>query len=340
MTMAASPKILMATSMHDEGMALLHDAGRVVMVAPTDREALLSEVADADALVVRTAGVYDAEVMDAAPMLRVIGRHGVGYDHVDIEAATERGILVVTTPGANTESVAQHTLAFMIGLSKHFPEQGRALREGRFLDRTKLCGRDLTGRTLGIIGYGRIGRRVGEIGHHAFGMKVSYHDIAKIEPEAEARANARRASFEAVLERSEYVTLHVPLDASTRRMIDRQALARMRPDAILINTCRGPVVDELAVAEALDGSRLFGYGADVFDVEPPPADHPLIWRTDNVMLTPHSAAQTSESLKNMATGVARDVARVLRGELPENSVNAPAIVDANRRRRLRSIVVD
>ncbi len=329
------PIILMTTTMHDAGMALLHEAGEVRMASPTDRPALLRAVADADALVVRTAGVYDAELMDAAPRLQVVGRHGVGYDHVDVEAATERGILVVTTPGANTESVAEHALAFMIGLSKHFPEQGRALLEGRFLDRTKLAGRDLTGRALGIIGYGRIGQRVAEICNSTFRMRVLYNDIVAIPPEAEARGNARRASFEEVLERSEYVTLHVPLDAGTRHLIDRRAVSRMRPDAILINTCRGPVVEEAAVAEALDAGRLFGYGADVFEVEPPPADHPLIGRSDNVMLTPHSAAQTGESLKNMATGVAREVARILRGEPPENPVNDPQAVSAARSRRDR-----
>ena len=134
-----------------------------------------------------------------------------------------------------------------------------------------------------------------------------------------------------LLASSEYVTLHVPLDSSTRGMIDREALAKMRPDAILINTCRGPVVVESAVAEALDAGRLWGYGADVFEVEPPPPGHPLIGRAD-VMLTPHSAAQTVEGLRNMATWIAQDVLGVLRGEAPRNPVNDPALVLANRRR--------
>jgi phosphoglycerate dehydrogenase-like enzyme len=264
----------------------------------------------------------DAELLDAAPRLRVVGRHGVGYDHIDVPAATARGVVVVTTPGANTESVAQHAFAMMIGLSKHFPEQQRALIEGRYHDRTKFRGRDLTGRSLGIIGFGRIGSRVGAIARVAFGMDVRYNDIAEIDPELVARAGATRLSFEALLETCEYVTMHVPLDASTRRMIDRTAIAGMRPDAILINTCRGPVVEEQAVADALDSGRLYGYGADVYEVEPPPPDHPLIGRRGNVMLTPHSAAQTAESLMNMATWMAEDVARVLRGETPKHPVNS------------------
>jgi D-3-phosphoglycerate dehydrogenase len=331
--MPERPIILMLTTMDEAGTRLLREAGEVRMASSLDPAVLRREAADADALILRTAGFVDAALLDAAPRLKVVGRHGVGYDHVDVPAATVRGIQVVYTPGANTESVAEHALAMMIALSKHFPQQCRALREGRYLDRTKLEGRDILGRSLGIIGFGRIGRRVGEIAYSAFRMNVLYNDIVAPPPEAEAKAGARRASFEEVLERSEYVTLHVPLDASTRRMIGRAALARMRPDAILINTCRGPVVDEVAVAEALDARRLFGYGADVFEIEPPPPDHPLIGRTDNVLLTPHSAAQTGESLVNMARGVAEDVVRVLRGERPQNPVNDPDEVAANRRLR-------
>lgn len=323
----------MLTTMNEAGMSLLREVGEVRMASSLEPAILHSEVAEADALVIRTAGRVDAALMDAGKRLRVVGRHGVGYDHVDVPAATERGIQVVYTPGANTESVAEHALSMMIGLSKHFPQQGRALLEGRYLDRTKLSGRDILGRSLGIVGFGRIGRRVGEIAYQAFRMHVVYNDIVAIPPEAEARAGARWVPLEELLAISEYVTLHVPLDDSTRRMMRRETLAMMRPDAILLNTCRGPVVDETAVAEALDAGRLWGYGADVFEIEPPPPAHPLIGRPDNVLLTPHSAAQTGESLVNMARGVAQDVARVLRGEPPQNPVNDPHEVAINRKRR-------
>src|SRR5262249_44550463 len=149
------------------------------------------------------------------------------------------------------------------------------------------------GKTLGIIGFGRIGRRVAEIAHLGFGMRVLYHDIVPAPAEVELRSGAKRVGLHEVLEIPEYVTLHVPLDATTRGMIDRASLAVMREGAFLINPCRGPVVDEDAIAEALDAGRLWGYGADVYAVEPPPADHPLIRRPD-VLLTPHSAAQTEE----------------------------------------------
>ena len=325
------PIILTLTPMDEVGMSLLRDGGNLRMATSVKPEVMHREIADADAMVIRTAGVIDAALMDHAPYLRVIGRHGVGYDQVDVAAATERGIQVVYTPGANTESVAEHALAFLIGLSKHFPQQNKALLEGRYNDWTKLVGRDLTGRTIGIIGFGRIGRRVGQLAKQAFNMTVLYNDIVAAPKEIEERAGATRVELPELLRESEYVTLHVPLDSSTRRMMNRETVAMMRPDAILLNTCRGPVVEEAAVAEALDAKKLWGYGADVYTVEPPEADHPLIGR-DDVMLTPHSAAQTVESLQNMARGVAEDVLGVLRGRAPLNPVNDPAEVAKNRAR--------
>ncbi|MDX2036432.1 MAG: hydroxyacid dehydrogenase [Isosphaeraceae bacterium] len=331
--MPGRPVILSLTQMFEAGMSRLREAGELRMASSLAPEVLQREIVDANALVIRTAGVIDAALMDAGRNLMVIGRHGVGYDQVDIPAATERGIQVVYTPGANTQSVAEHVFAMLIGVSKHFHQQGIALREGRYNDRTKLIGRDIQGKTLGIIGFGRIGRRVGRIAYHGFGMTVLYDDIVGAPAEVEAAAGARRTTFDELLAASDYVTLHVPLDDSTRRMIDAAALSRMRPGAVLLNTCRGPVVDEAAVAEALRSGRLFGYGADVYDIEPPPSDHPLIGRTDlNIILTPHSAAQTTESLTNMATEVAVDVVGVLQGRLPINPVNDPAAVAAARAR--------
>jgi D-3-phosphoglycerate dehydrogenase len=331
--MSRKPIIYSLTNMHESGMNRLHAAGEVRMASSIDPKVLHREIAEADALVIRTAGDINAALMNHAPKLRVIGRHGVGYDQVDVPAATERGIQVVYTPGANTQAVAEHVFAMMIGVSKHFPGQMLALVEGRYNERTKLVGRDIQGKTLGIVGFGRIGRRVGAIARLGFGMNVLYNDIVAAPAEIEQLAGARRVSFEEILGASDYLTLHVPLDASTRRMIDGTALAKLKPRAVLINTCRGPVVDETAVAEALASKHLFGYGADVFTVEPPPADHPLIGKPGlNVMLTPHSAAQTVESLTNMATEVAVDVVGVLSGSPPVNPVNDPGEVAASRQR--------
>ena len=333
--MAERPIILSLTTMFESGMDRLRQAGELRMASSLEPSVLHREIVDADALVIRTAGTIDAALMDHGKNLRVIGRHGVGYDQVDVPAATERGILVVYTPGANTQGVAEHVFAMMIGVAKCFPGQMKALVEGRYNERTRLVGRDIAGKALGIVGFGRIGKRVGAIAYQGFGMNVLYNDVIEIPVEAEGersptRSGSARGSCSAA---SDFVTLHVPLDETTRLMIDRRALTKLKPGAILINTCRGPVVEEEAVLEALEGGRLFGYGADVYTIEPPPPGHPLIGRADlNIMLTPHSAAQSTESLRNMADEVSTDVVGVLQGKPPINPVNDPAEVAEVRRK--------
>ncbi len=324
--MERRPNILSLTGMHEEGLQLLREAGELRRASALDPATLQREVEGADALVIRTAGVIDAALLDRGKDLKVVGRHGVGYDQIDVEAATARGVQVVYTPGANTQSVAEHVFALMIGLSKHFTKMTAALIAGNYNARTSMTGREIAGKTLGIVGFGRIGRRVGEIAHQGFGMKVLYNDIVAAPEEVERRCDARRLGLREVLATSDYVTLHVPLDASTRGLINPETLAIMRPDAILINTSRGPVVDEPAVAEALDAGRLWGYGADVYTVEPPPPGHPLIGRPD-VLLTPHSAAQTAEALRTMAVTIAQEVIGVLRGVVPSYPVNDPIQVE-------------
>ena len=186
--MPSSPLILLVHKMHESGIDLLREAGELRMASGTDPATLQREVVGAQALVIRTAGVIDARLMDKGKDLKVIGRHGVGYDHIDVEAATKRGIQVVYTPGANTQSVSEHVFALMIGLSKHFPRMMSELARGNYPARTSWTGREIAGKTLGIIGFGRIGRRVGEIAHLGFGMKVLYHDIVAAPEEVELRA--------------------------------------------------------------------------------------------------------------------------------------------------------
>jgi D-3-phosphoglycerate dehydrogenase len=326
------PIILSLTSMHEAGLSILREAAELRMASGLDPATLEREVVGAEGLIIRTGGVIDAALLDRGTHLRVVGRHGVGYDQIDVDAATARGVQVVYTPGANTQSVVEHALALMIGLSRHFPRMMAGLTAGNYHIRTTMTGRELAGKSLGIIGFGRIGRRMGETAYRGFGMKVVYHDIVPAPTEVEERANARRTDPRELLETSDYVTLHVPLTKTTRTMINRETLALMRPETILINTSRGPVVDEAAVAEALDAGRLWGYGADVFTVEPPQSGHPLIGRTD-VMLTPHSAAQTEEGLRNMAVTIAQEVVGVLQGELPNYPVNDPKEVEQVRQRR-------
>lgn len=329
--MSDRPIVLSLTKMHEAGMSLLRENSELRMASGTAPELLQREIVGCDGLIIRTGGIVDAALMDQGNRLKVVGRHGVGYDAIDIEAATERGILVIYTPGANTQSVVEHVFAMLIGVSKHFTKFSVALAAGDYMARTRWVGRDIAGKTLGIIGFGRIGRRVGEVANVGFGMKVLFHDIIDPNPDDVRKANATKIGLDELLANSDYVTLHVPLDSTTYRLINPETLAKMKPSAILINACRGPVVDEAAVAAALDAGKLWGYGADVFDVEPPPPGHPLIGRLD-CMLTPHSAAQTEEGLHNMALGIATDILGVLRGEAPLNPVNDPELVAENRRK--------
>lgn len=329
--MSDRPIVLSLTKMHEAGMSVLRAESTLRMASGTTPAILQREIVGADGLIIRTGGIVDDALLARGDRLKVVGRHGVGYDAIDIGAATARGIQVVYTPGANTQSVVEHVFAMMISLSKHFPKVTKALEAGDYACRTRWVGREIHGKTLGIIGFGRIGRRVGEVAHTAFGMKVVYHDIISAPADVKARAGATQLGFYETLAVSDYVTLHVPLDNTTLRMIDANSILKMKADAILINACRGPVVDEAAVANALDAGKLWGYGADVFEVEPPPAGHPLIGRSD-CLLTPHSAAQTEEGLRNMAFGVVTDVLGVLRGEAPLNPVNDPEEVAHGRKR--------
>ena len=198
--------------MHESGLSILREAAELRMASGLDPATLQREVVGAEGLIIRTGGVIDAALLDRGNQLRVVGRHGVGYDQIDVDAATARGVQVVYTPGANTQSVAEHVFALMIGLSRHFPRMMAGLAAGNYHIRTSMTGREMAGKSLGIIGFGRIGRRVGETAYRGFGMKVVYHDIVPAPAEVEQRAGARRAGLREVLESSEYVTLHVPLD--------------------------------------------------------------------------------------------------------------------------------
>src|SRR5271155_2391389 len=171
------PNLLSLTTMHEAGLRILTEATDLRMASALDPATLEREVVGADALIIRTGGVVDSALLDKGTDLKVVGRHGVGYDQIDVDAATARGIQVVYTPGANTQSVAEHVFALMIGLSRHFPRMMAGLDAGNYHVRTSMTGREIAGKSLGIIGFGRIGRRVGEIAHLGFGMKVAYHDI-------------------------------------------------------------------------------------------------------------------------------------------------------------------
>jgi D-3-phosphoglycerate dehydrogenase len=294
---------------------------RVVADDRSDQTALLAE---ADALMVRLFPVT-AEVLAVAPRLRVIGRHGVGYDAIDIAAASARGIPVIYTPNANSDAVAEHCVMLMLAVARRLLDLEDAVRQGnwergRDWSRQR-AGIELRGQTLGIVGLGEVGRRVAHLCGTGFGMTVLACDPF-VAPGRWPPNVGRHQSLEALLAQSDIVTLHVPLSAATHHLIDAERLAQMKPGSILINTARGGLVDEGALEAALASAHLGGVGLDVLEREPPPVDHPLL-RSDRrlVTLTPHMAGVSDRSLQRMAELVCEGVLAALRGERPANVVN-------------------
>ena len=306
-------RVLLYEDMHQAGKQLLVEKCDLVFSDSLEEDRLIELVKDIDALIIRANGAVTGRLMDAAPNLRVIGRHGVGLDAIDLAAAKERGIRVCNTPIANVESVAEQAVGLMLAVSKQIARADKATRQGRWQVRYEYIGQEMLGRTLGLVGMGRIGGRVAEICHLGFNMPVIYHDMVQY-PEAEEKLAARRLPMHDVLGQADYVSVHVPLLPATRGLIGQEQLALMKQGAILINTARGQIVDEAALLQALRSGRLAGAGLDVLAVEPAPADNPL-FELENVVITPHMSAHTDDALRAMSL-VAEDVLRVLEGEEP------------------------
>lgn len=263
-------------------------------------------------------GYVTASLLDRLPDLRVIAVHGAGVDPVDVEASTARGVLVTNTPGANADAVTELTLGLMLSLMRRIPDAAhRALAE-RAWDAARHTGGELRGRTLGLVGFGQIGRRVAGIAT-AFGMRVVAFDPA-LDDAAIRDAGAEPADFDTLLARSDFVSLHAPAIPATHHMIDAAAIAKMPQGAMIVNCARGSLVDEAALAEALSRGHLGGAALDVLEGEPPDPQSP-IYTAPNLILTPHMAGSTQECLNSIARTAGEDIARVLRGEAPLHPVN-------------------
>jgi D-3-phosphoglycerate dehydrogenase len=306
-------RVLLYEDMHQAGKQVLAEKAEILFARSLDEDDLIEQVKDIDALIIRANGAVSIRLMDAAPRLKVIGRHGVGLDAIDLDAAKERDIVVCNTPVANVESVAEQAVGLMLAISKHIARADKAMREGGWQVRYEYIGQELWGRTLGLIGLGRIGGRVAEICHYAFNMPILYYDIISY-PQAEEELGARKLLLDDVLAEADYISVHVPLLLATQGLIGQEQFKLMNMGAILINTARGPIIDEMALVEALTNGHLAGAGLDVYSIEPVAADNPLL-RLENVVLTPHMAAHTEDSLRAMSL-VAEDVLRVLEGREP------------------------
>src|SRR5271170_3029884 len=320
-------KIIIADKISDRGIALLRETGwEVVLPAAA---ALPSELANADALVIRSATKATAALLEKAPKLRVIGRAGVGVDNVDVEAATRRGILVMNTPGGNSISVAEHTLALMLGLARAVPQASASTQSGKW-EKSAFSGTELRGKTLGLVGLGRVGTEVARRAR-AMEMKVLAYD-PYVTPAAAREVEVELISLEDLLKRSDVISLHTSLSPATEKIIGAEAIAKMKKGARLINCARGELIDEAALAEALRSGQLSGAAVDTFATEPP-KNSPLIG-LPNLIATPHIAGSTAEAQEEVGTLIALQVRDYLAEGLIRNAVNMPAL-SAEQYRRLR-----
>lgn len=312
-------KILVSDPIQKIGLDMLRESGHdVVVVGEDDKPKLPELLKDADALVVRSGTKVTAELLAAGEKLKVVGRAGIGVDNVDLQAATERGVLVVNAPTANLISATEHTFALLLGLVRNIGAADRSLKEGRW-DRKKFVGAELQGKRLGVIGFGRIGQQVARRAQ-AFDMEILAHDPV-LDPDVVRRLDAEPVELDELLRRADVVTLHIPFTEGTKNLLNAERIAAMKEGAILVNCARGGVVDEDALLEALENGRLAGAALDVFAKEPPEdyalAQHP------KVVATPHLGAQTAEAQVRIATETARMVIKALEGSLAITAVNLP-----------------
>ena len=281
---------------------------------------LAPALADADALLCMLTDPITDAILAAGPSLRIVANCAVGFDNVDVAAATARGIWVVNTPNVLTEASADFAWALMLAAARRIVEGDTVVRSGRFqgFRLGLLLGAPVAGQTLGIVGLGRIGQAVARRAR-GFDMRVLYAQRHRADAARENELRARHVPLAELLSESDFVSLHVPLTGATRHLIDAAALARMKPSAILVNTARGPVVDEAALASALESGHLAAAALDVFEREPDIDDR--LRRLDRVLLTPHAASATEPTRAAMARALAEDILRVLSGQLPNNPLN-------------------
>ena len=317
------PKVLVSDRLAQEGLDILEQARGIEVdyrpgLAP---EELLDAISDAEGLVIRSGTQVTAEVIARAEKLRVIGRAGIGVDNVDLPVATERGIAVVNTPEGNNVTTAEHAIALMVALSRHIPQAAASMRTGKW-EKSKFTGLELFNRTLGVIGLGNIGRIVALRGQ-GLGLKVVAYD-PHIAVEAARRLDVELVDYDELLSRADIITVHVPRTKETTGLLGAEAFQKTRPGVLVINAARGGIVDEAALLEALNDGRVGGAALDVFETEPPPADHPLL-NHERVICTPHLGASTGQAQVNVAVAVAEQVRDFLLAGLVRNAVNMPSV---------------
>lgn len=312
--MASRFKILLYEAMHREGTTLLQEKCDLIYAKSYDEECLLVQAADVDAIIIRANGAVTEKLIEAASKLKVIGRHGVGLDAIDLAAAKKRGVRVVYTPRANKESVAEHFVALALMLAKKIRLADIALRDCNWQARYELIGTEIREKTLGVLGFGRIGQETARICHKGFDMPILYYDPLEY-PEAEKALDAIRVDEKKLFKKADFISINMPLLPHTRHFVNAKLLKLMKPTAFLLNLARGPVWNEADVVKALQENQIAGAGSDVYEVEPIRPDNPLL-KLDNFVGTPHMSAHTEEAMIRMSM-VAKDVLCVLEGKDPE-----------------------
>ncbi len=318
-------EIFVTRKIHPAGLALLKKAGYKVTVYPKDqmieKKELLAGVKGKDAVLSLLTDKIDEDVFKAAgPRLKVVANYAVGFDNVDLQAAKKHNVVVTNTPSDKVnESVAEETFALMMTLARRIAEADHFAKRGQYKGWAPMLlnGVDVYGKTLGLIGAGRIGSMVARRAVNGFGMKLIYSDM-RPNPELEKQLGAKKVSMEALLKKADFISLHVPLLPSTRHLISTKQFALMKPGAFLINTARGPVVDEKALLKALKAKKIAGAGIDVFECEPAIdcdlRDNLELKKFENVILTPHIASATEAARRDMAEIAAKNIIAVLKGK--------------------------
>ncbi len=310
------PVVLIADKLAESTVAALGDDIEVRWVDGPDREKLLAAVPEADALLVRSATTVDAEVLDAAPRLKIVARAGVGLDNVDVKTATERGVLVVNAPTSNIHSAAEHALALLLSAARQIPAADASLRDHAW-KRSSFSGTEIFGKTVGVVGLGRIGQLVAQR-LAAFEAHIVAYD-PYVSAARAAQLGIELLSLDALLGRADFISVHLPKTPETAGLIDKEALAKTKPGVIIVNAARGGLIDESALADAISSGHVRGAGLDVFSKEPC-TDSPL-FELAQVVVTPHLGASTEEAQDRAGTDVAASVKLALAGEFVPDAVN-------------------
>lgn len=312
--------ILVAEPLAAAGLELLRAQTGWNTIVSNPKE-YTAHLADAEALVVRSAVQVTREVLARAPKLRVIGRAGVGVDNVDLNAATEAGVLVMNTPGGNAVSVSEHTLALMLALARSIPQATASTKSGKW-EKKKFLGSELCGKTLGIIGLGSIGREVVKRAR-AFDMRLLAHD-PYVTSQLARDLNVDLSSLDDLFAQSDYITLHLSLTAETQCLLSRDAFGKMKTGVRIVNCARGELIDEAALADAIQSGKVAGAALDAFSVEPAPPGFPL-FALDSILATPHIGGSTEEAQENVGVRIAEQMVEYLKTGVAINAVNMPAL---------------